>query len=57
MNIDDRIAKAKALIAERERIDRELSLLFGGPDLPRRGRPRKYAEGNSDQAGEPDIPG
>jgi hypothetical protein len=39
--IDDKIAKAKALIEERERIDRELSALFGLADAPRRGRPRK----------------
>jgi hypothetical protein len=40
--IDAKIAKAKALIAERERIDRELLDLFGETGLPRRGRPRKY---------------
>jgi hypothetical protein len=39
--IDDKIAKAKALIEERERIDRELSALFGLADAPKRGRPRK----------------
>ena len=39
--IDDKIAKAKALIEERERIDRELSALFGLVEAPRRGRPRK----------------
>jgi len=39
--IDDKIAKAKALIEERERIDRELSALFGLAEAPRRGRPRK----------------
>ena len=39
--IDAKIAKAKALIAERERIDRELLELFGETALPRRGRPRK----------------
>jgi hypothetical protein len=39
--IDAKIAKAKALIAERERIDRELLDLFGDTAQPRRGRPRK----------------
>ena len=39
--IDAKIAKAKALIAERERIDHELLALFGETELPRRGRPRK----------------
>jgi hypothetical protein len=42
--IDDKIAKAKALIEERERIDRELSALFGLADAPKRGRPRKDNE-------------
>jgi hypothetical protein len=39
--IDAKIAKAKALIAERERIDCELRELFGETALPRRGRPPK----------------
>jgi len=39
--IDEKIAKVKALIEERERIDRELSALFGSTDQPKRGRPRK----------------
>jgi hypothetical protein len=39
--IDDKIARVKALIEERERIDRELSALFGLAEAPRRGRPRK----------------
>jgi len=39
--IDEKIAKVKALIDERERIDRELSALFGLTDQPKRGRPRK----------------
>ena len=39
--IDEKIAKVKALIDERERIDRELSTLFGLTDQPKRGRPRK----------------
>jgi hypothetical protein len=41
--IDEKIAKVKALIDERERIDRELSALFGLTDQPKRGRPRKDA--------------
>jgi hypothetical protein len=41
--IDEKIAKVKALIEERERIDRELSALFGLTDQPKRGRPRKDA--------------
>jgi hypothetical protein len=39
--IDAKIAQAKALIIERERIDRELLELFGEAALPKRGRPRK----------------
>ena len=39
--IDEKIAKVKALIEARERIDRELSALFGLTDQPKRGRPRK----------------
>jgi hypothetical protein len=41
MTIDDKIAHAKSLIAERERIDRELTALFGKVEQPRRGRPPK----------------
>ncbi len=47
MTIDVNIAKAKALIAERERIDAGLRELFGLDETantasaPRRGRPRK----------------
>lgn len=39
--IDEKITKVKALIEERERIDRELSALFGLTDQPKRGRPKK----------------
>ena len=39
--IDEKITRVKALIEERERIDRELSALFGLTDQPKRGRPRK----------------
>ena len=39
--IDEKIAKVKALIEERERIDRELSALLGLTDQRKRGRPRK----------------
>jgi hypothetical protein len=39
--IDEKIARVKALIEERERIDEELSALFGL--APRRGRPPKDA--------------
>jgi hypothetical protein len=41
--IDEKIIKVKALIEERERIDRELAALFGLTDQPKRGRPRKDA--------------
>jgi hypothetical protein len=41
--IDEKITKVKVLIEERERIDRELSALFGLTDQPKRGRPRKDA--------------
>lgn len=37
------LEKVKALISERERIDRELSEILGGATPTRRGRPRKEA--------------
>ena len=46
--IEDKIARAKALIEERERIDRELSALFGLTDQPKRGRPRKDSREGSE---------
>jgi hypothetical protein len=51
--IEDKIAKAKALIQQREQIDRELSALFGLADAPKRGRPRKEHghESSDDQVG------
>lgn len=42
MTLDDTILRIKDLIGERERIDRELSVLFGLTEQPpKRGRPRK----------------
>lgn len=41
MTLDDAISRVKELVAERERIDRELSSLFGLIETPKRGRPRK----------------
>lgn len=48
--IDDKIARVKALIKEREEIDAELAVIFGIAPQPRRGRPRKDAAANG---GEP----
>jgi hypothetical protein len=39
--IEEKIARAKSLIEQREKIDAELASLFGLSDQPRRGRPRK----------------
>jgi hypothetical protein len=39
--IDQKIARVKELIRQREEIDAELKALFGGAEAPRRGRPRK----------------
>jgi len=39
--IDDKIARVKKLIQQREAIDAELAAIFGLADAPRRGRPRK----------------
>ena len=39
--IDEKIARLKSLIEQREQIDKELSELFGLTLQPKRGRPRK----------------
>lgn len=39
--IDEKIARVKDLIRQREEIDAELKTLFGGSAPSRRGRPRK----------------
>lgn len=54
--IDDKIAKVKALIDERERIDRELSALFGLTESAKRGRPRKDGREQPDEKDAADVP-
>jgi hypothetical protein len=39
--LEDRISKVKSLLEERDRLDRELAVLFGLADQPKRGRPKK----------------
>jgi hypothetical protein len=39
--LEDRISKVKSLLEERDRIDRELAVLFGLAEQPKRGRPKK----------------
>jgi len=46
--IEEKIARVKVLIQKREEIDAELAAMFGGADVPRRGRPRKEAAGHAD---------
>jgi hypothetical protein len=46
--IDEKIARVKNLIAQREAIDAELSAIFGMTDTPKRGRPRKESAGNNE---------
>lgn len=46
--IDEKIARVKKLIEQREKIDAELTALFGGTETPRRGRPRKEPAGDAD---------
>ena len=46
--IDDKIARVKKLIQQREEIDAELAAMFGGAEMPRRGRPRKEPAGHAD---------
>ncbi|WP_041357556.1 hypothetical protein [Nitrobacter hamburgensis] len=40
---ENKIARARELIAERDRIDAELDGLFSGASIAKRGRPRKEA--------------
>lgn len=39
--LDSKLARLKELINEKERIDRELSVLLGETEKPKRGRPKK----------------
>jgi hypothetical protein len=39
--LEDRISKVKLLLEQRERIDRELAVVFGLIEQPKRGRPKK----------------
>jgi hypothetical protein len=41
---DDKLARARALIEQRDQIDQELRILLGELPAPRRGRRRKNAE-------------
>jgi hypothetical protein len=46
MAMDEKVVlKLKELLAERDRIDRELEAITGRGDVPKRGRPRKMDEG------------
>jgi hypothetical protein len=48
---ENKIARARELIAERDRIDAELDGLFSGASITKRGRPRKEAlNGHGDMA-------
>ena len=47
--IDERIARVKKLIEQREKIDAELAEIFGLSNAPKRGRPRKeQGDGSSE---------
>jgi hypothetical protein len=39
--LEDRISKVKTLLEERERIDRELAVVFGLTEQPKRGLPKR----------------
>ena len=39
--LEEKLARIKKLMEQRDKIDAELALLFGMSDQPRRGRPRK----------------
>lgn len=47
--IEEKISRVKALIQKREEIDAELASIFGGGEVPRRGRPRKETAGHADR--------
>lgn len=46
--IEEKISRVKVLIQKREEIDAELASIFGGGEVPRRGRPRKEPAGHAD---------
>lgn len=48
--IDDKIARVKKLISQREEIDAELATIFGIVQQQRRGRPRKDAAANGSES-------
>ena len=49
--IDEKIARVKQLIQQREAIDAELAAVFGLVEQPKRGRPRKETTNNGTPAG------
>ena len=51
MSYENKLARARELIAKRDEIDAELDGMFGGAPAAKRGRPRKDATaGESDTA-------
>jgi hypothetical protein len=50
VDIDDQIARAKALIAKREEIDEQLAALFGGAPLAKKTRRCKVCDGEGHNA-------
>jgi hypothetical protein len=50
MDIDDRITRAKALIAKREEIDEQLAALFGGALPTKKTRRCKICDGEGHNA-------
>jgi hypothetical protein len=49
--IDEKIARVKHLIQQREAIDAELATVFGLAEQPKRGRPKKEAASNCGTGG------
>jgi hypothetical protein len=50
VDIDDQIARVKALIAKREEIDEQLAALFGGAPLAKKSRRCKVCDGEGHSA-------
>jgi hypothetical protein len=51
MSNENKIARARELIAERDKIDAELDSMFSGAPAARRGRPRKESLNGQSEAG------
>ena len=49
-----KLARIKALIEEKEKIDTELAQLIGEAEKPKRGRPKRQPEGDADPPPNPD---